>query len=302
MEKSATVRNVILVIIAAILIAAGITAWRYINGAGYTFKYVCVNEPASMQSVMDNDERVTNAFRNVLRHSIPDSSTEVSAEDPTFYIITHSGTTAEHKYNIYVESVLNRTAYIEDTVSGAFMKIRPSDFLSFFTLDRIAPFVDNYSEIPEVTLTLSGEAYTAKAVSATWRYVMPDGTYRKTDADGSAVIAELSEASDSNASLAFSALYAPEFSVTVVLDGEKIYEGDPKSAPVLRISPDSVIELSLTATWHADTEKDYYGTAEYLFTLKVTGVSDGPTQEPTDTPEQKPTDIPAEDPSVAPTE
>ena len=60
-------------------------------------------------------------------------------------------------------------------------------------------------------------------------------------------------------------------------DGQKMYEGDPRSAPVLDMSSGDV-EIVVNATWKPDQEKDFHGTAVYRFLLTANGNQEQPTE------------------------
>lgn len=260
------IRNIFIVLIFSSLLAGGYSMFYYTNEYRYSYTDIAVNEPA--ENAAENDS-LAEFFKRVLQVSDEEVSKScIYLMEPQFYVTTHVGGLNQRTYDIYVSSVMTRTAYIHDTKTDKLYKMSPSAFVSFFTHESIAPYAYSFAEPCEMTLEGNGIQVSGKASICDWNYITADGTYLKVKSlpDGGEISASVKGSDDFTVSLPYAANFLRANVYTE--DGEVLFNGDLYDGKLPCIDKDGIIYYEVTAVWSVDPSKDFYGTAKYVFAIE----------------------------------
>ncbi len=262
------IRNFLIVLIFAALICGGATMFYYSNEYRYSYTDISVNEPAMYSQ--DNEE-LAELFKRVMQ--VSDEEENLSAiymRTPQFYVTTHIGGKNQRTYDIYVTSVMTRTAYIHDKKEDTLYKISPSAFVAFFEREEIKPLAYTFDEPCEMTLSRSDLSLSGTPTVCDWNYITADGTYEKVTE--TAVTGEMKgsvKGSSENFKIDLpygtSAIKAKVYTE----DGEIIFEGEVPEEGLPCANRDGKVLYEITAVWNVDITKDFYGTAKYTFEVDV---------------------------------
>ncbi|MBQ6809445.1 MAG: M23 family metallopeptidase [Clostridia bacterium] len=261
------VRNLLIALIFAALICGGASIFYYSNEYRYSYTDISVNEPTAYSE--DNDD-LAEFFKRVLKSSKEEEDlSTIYQREPQFYVITHIGGKNQRTYDIYITSVMTRSAYIHDKKADKLYKMNSSAFISFFGREEITPYAYTYSQPCEMTLSRGDVSIAAKATICDWNYIVSDGSFVKVTSlpDGGEVTGSVSgEAKDFTISLP----YTPS-SIKAKVYTEKdeiIFEGDVSDNLLPCANVDGTVFYEVTAVWNVNTTKDFYGTAKYVFIIE----------------------------------
>lgn len=261
------IRNLLIVFIFAALICGGASLFYYSNEYRYSYTDISVNEPAAYSE--DNKE-LAELFKRVMK--VSDEEKNLSAiymREPQFYIITHIGGENQRTYDIYVTSIMTRSAYIHDTKTDKLYKMSPSAFVAFFEREEISKYAYEFSAPCEMTLSRSDISVSGKASVCDWNYITADGSYEKvTDIPESGEIygKVAGAAEDFKIDLPYGATYLKARVYTE--NDEVLFEGDITDGTLPCANRDGVVYYEITAVWNVNITKDFYGTAKYIFAIE----------------------------------
>ena len=261
------VRNLLIVLILSALSCGGTLLYYYSNEYPYSYTDISINEPAS--SLVGNED-LAEVFKRVLKVSEEEVDlATVSFREPQFYVTTHIDGKNQRTYDIYLTSVMTRTAYIHDKKTDVLYKMSPSAFVVFFSRDEVSHLAYDYTEPCEMKLTTAGFEVSAKTSICDWNYIIADGTYVKvTEVSGGGEaygsILNGSEEFKINLPYSPSSLKARVYTEA----DEVIFEGVVNDGLLPCVRQDGVVYYEVTAVWDVDVTKDFYGTAKYVFVIE----------------------------------
>ena len=261
------IRNLFIVLILAALACGGTVLFYYSNEYRYSYTDISINEPAIYSK--DNED-LSDIFKRVMKISTEEVNlATVNFREPQFYVITHINGKNQRTYDIYVTSVMTRTAYIHDKKTDILYKMNPSAFVVFFSRDEVANLSYKFTEPCEMTLTANGLELSAKASVCDWNYIIADGSYVKVSEvpDGGEVFGAIQNGSeDFKISLPYNATSLKAKVYTE--DGETLFAGDVHDGLLPCVKEDGVVYYEVTAVWNVNISKDFYGTAKYVFAIE----------------------------------
>lgn len=261
------IRNLLIVLILSALVCSGVVLFYYSNEYPYSFTGISVNEPVGYSE--DNKE-LADIFKRVMKVSEEEADlSEISFHEPELHVTTHINGRNQRYYDIYLTSVMTRSAYIHDRKTDTLYKMSPSAFVVFFGRDEIAPFAYEFAEPCEMTLSSSEFTATAKASVSDWNYIIADGSYVKvTEVEGSGEVSGfvMNGSEDFKVSLPYtpSSLKARVYTS----DNETVFDGVVNDGILPCVKQDGILHYEVTAVWNVDVTKDFYGTAKYIFAIE----------------------------------
>ena len=261
------IRNLLIVFIFAALICGVASMFYYSNEYRYSYTDISVNEPAAYA---EDNEELAEFFKRVMK--VSDEEENLSAiymREPQFYIVTHIGEKNQRTYDIYVTSVMTRTAYIHDTKTDKLYKMSPSAFVAFFEREEIAPYAYTFSTPCEMTLSINDISVSGKASVCDWNYITADGSYEKVTEipENSENYSKISGATENfKVDLPYGASTLKARVYTE--DNEILFEGDITDGILPCANRDGVVYYEITAVWNVNITKDFYGTAKYVFAIE----------------------------------
>lgn len=260
------IRNFLIVLIFTALICAGAGMFYYTNEYRYSYTDISVNEPAGYA---DKNEELAEIFKRVMKVSKEESDLSVIAlREPQFYITTHIGGKNQRTYDIYITSVITRSAYIHDRKTDELYKMSPSAFVVLLQREEIKPFAYSYTEPCEMTLSRDGTDFTGKSSVCDWNYVTADGTYVKVTEIPN-VENTTGKVSGEPTSFTVSLPYGTSsLKAKVYTENEIFFEGELSDTSVPCAEVDGTVYYEITAVWNVNLTKDFYGTAKYVFEIE----------------------------------
>ena len=260
------IRNLLIVLILAGLACGGRLMFYYSNEYRYSYTDISVNEPAAYA---EDNEAFAELFKRVMKTSEEEADlAAISFREPQFYITTHINGKNQRTYDIYLTSVMTRTAYIHDKKTDKLYKMAPSAFTAFFSREEVSHLSYDFAEPCEMTVSTAGAYVTAKASVCDWNYILADGNYVKVtevDGGGEAYGKIQNGSEDLKISLPY---YATSIKAKVYTEDEIIFEGEVTDGLLPCVKQDGVVYYEVTAVWNVDVTKDFYGTAKYIFAIE----------------------------------
>lgn len=239
----------------------------YSNEYRYSYTDISVNEPADYSA--DNEE-LADLFKRVMKVSEEEENlSAVYMREPQFYITTHVGGKNQRTYDIYVTSVMTRSAYIHDRKTDKLYKMSSSAFVAFFEREEIAKYAYSFSEPCEMTLSRSDISVSGKATVCDWNYITADGSYEKITEipDSGEIYGKVTgSAEDFKINMPYGATSLKARVYTS--DDEILFEGDVTDGSLPCADRDGVVYYEITAVWNVNITKDFYGTAKYVFAIE----------------------------------
>ena len=260
------VRNFLIVLIFTALICAGTGMFYYTNEYRYSYTDISVNEPAGYS---DENDELAEIFKRVMKASEEESDLSViSLREPQFYITTHIGGKNQRTYDIYITSVVTRTAYIHDRKTDTLYKMSPSAFVVLLQREEIEPFAYSYTEPCEMVLSRDGTDFIGNAAICDWNYVIADGTYTKVteipNVENTVGKVE-GEPKPFTVSLPYG---TSSIKARVYTEDEIFFEGELTDGSLPCAEIDGTVFYEITAVWNVNLSKDFYGTAQYVFEIE----------------------------------
>lgn len=166
--------------------------------------------------------------------------------------------------------MINRTALLEDLVTGKYVQISVADFGVLLSHEAFSDFSQTRFEEPTVTL---GDQNTLQANSGTVFCYTPKGTFQpitKTESDGSLILSLTTEQTSENPRI--TATEMPDAWSLTVRQGETISlsQDRVKTESLYFPTEPGIYRYQLTGHWDLTPRRDWYGDLNYVFEIHIT--------------------------------
>lgn len=215
---------------------------------------------ATFEYSKENNSAEIGVISSLIKNATQVSTLADSVRATPAYLIKTTTAEGEHTYRFYFST--KGASYYEDSLGTPYGITEEACSAFFGSESAVALFYK--TKAPTLKNTF-GEPITPSEMS--WLYTNYTGEYLPVK------VATTTEQKqyELDGAFAFTFDVAPDFTKAVVYNGDEVvYNGALDGiASSLSVSKNTIFKMEIDAEWYKDKERDYCGTAKYIFTTEV---------------------------------